>query len=611
LDNLYGKFFKTYRLDIVEFSPLPGRAGVQMLWRNPPGFNANSGEYVKVQIPWLSRGGSEWHPFSVYLKEQTAEGLGEVLRDQSGHQSDYNQHSQRVHFGGVASGRSVDPSTTALLLVEYQNEFASKNGKLHEGVKKVMESTNMLQNTVNLVEYARTVGTHIFHLPVVFDEDGIDNPNKNIGILKDCHHNLFFTKGTWNAEIVDCLKPKIGDIIIQNKKGLDGFMGTDLQELLEKKGIETIIIGGFLSNGCVESTMRTGYEKGYNVITLEDGSACNSHTEQVASTQFSWKMFSTPMKCAEAIEVLGGNTPRRLQATEVLGGNTPRRLQDEDSSNYATASSSEEDEEIGLRFVSKARKNAGDMDLRSFITHHHRSIMTSVHQNVNSTSHGSPVLVDVEHFIMDEAREEARSQYKTTQIFMIPAGDWTKEVYDEVYHQRQLRHCWVRGPFVSPYSIVSNFSHLVLVASGIGITPALGVMGQYKGNSRTKVLVWSTPCPTMLKFFAPLLEDAAMAIIYYTGKMKLSPREIERLTRGKKIFIQQSRPDDITSTVDTIITSIASGEMFEDNTLMEIPKKMREQWCILYCGGSQKICDMISDYSQTVDIQFHHEKFDW
>ena len=87
----------------------------------------------------------------------------------------------------------------------------------------------------------------------------------------------------------------------------------------------------------------------------------------------------------------------------------------------------------------------------------------------------------------------------------------------------------------------------------------------------------TTRCPKMIKFFAPLLEDAAMAIIYYTGKKKLSPREIERLTHGKKIFIQQSRPDDITSTVDTIITSIASGEMFEDDTLMELPKKMRDQ----------------------------------
>lgn len=73
-DYLYGYLFKTYRLDLVEFTPLPDESGVQMLWRNPPGFNANSGEYVQIKLPWLSEGGQEWHPFSIYLKERTERG---------------------------------------------------------------------------------------------------------------------------------------------------------------------------------------------------------------------------------------------------------------------------------------------------------------------------------------------------------------------------------------------------------------------------------------------------------------------------------------------------------------------------------------------------------
>lgn len=39
LDYIYGFLFKTYRLDLVEFSALPNEAGVQMLWANPKGFN--------------------------------------------------------------------------------------------------------------------------------------------------------------------------------------------------------------------------------------------------------------------------------------------------------------------------------------------------------------------------------------------------------------------------------------------------------------------------------------------------------------------------------------------------------------------------------------------
>ena len=68
LDYLYGYLFKTYRLDVVEFSPLPDLSGVQMLWYNPEGFQATAGMYVKIRLPWLSEGGSEWHPFSIYLR---------------------------------------------------------------------------------------------------------------------------------------------------------------------------------------------------------------------------------------------------------------------------------------------------------------------------------------------------------------------------------------------------------------------------------------------------------------------------------------------------------------------------------------------------------------
>merc|ERR1711908_21742 len=105
-----------------------------------------------------------------------------------------------------------------------------------------------------------------------------------------------------------------------------------------------------------------------------------------------------------------------------------------------------------------------------------------------------------------------------TQVFISPSGDWTELVSREVKDKNQLRSCWVRGPYASPYTIASNFNHLVLVASGIGITPALGVMGQFPGYSRSKFLVWTTRCPYMLKYFAPLLNDAHIAAVYYTGK---------------------------------------------------------------------------------------------
>ena len=62
--------------------------------------------------------------------------------------------------------------------------------------------------------------------------------------------------GTWNAAICDAMSPKEGDLVVKGKKGLDAFPNTDLEEILVKKGVDTVALGGFLTNCCVESTMR-------------------------------------------------------------------------------------------------------------------------------------------------------------------------------------------------------------------------------------------------------------------------------------------------------------------------------------------------------------------
>ena len=67
--------------------------------------------------------------------------------------------------------------------------------------------------------------------------------------------------------------------MIEGKRGLDTFASTNLDFILRSKGITTIVLGGFLTNCCVESTMRTGYENGYQVITLTDCVAATSPEE--------------------------------------------------------------------------------------------------------------------------------------------------------------------------------------------------------------------------------------------------------------------------------------------------------------------------------------------
>jgi nicotinamidase-related amidase len=189
----------------------------------------------------------------------------------------------------------MSPETTALVLIEYQNDFTTEGGALHEAVKPVMQSTGMLGNTVSLVRQARDAGALIVYAPISFAPDYREVSPAPYGILKGVVDSKSFRKGSWGAEIVDVLKPEEEDIVIEGKRGLDAFATTNLDFILRARGITTIALGGFLTNCCVESTMRTGYEKGFDVVTLTDCTATVSAEEQRFAVEKNYPMFSRPM----------------------------------------------------------------------------------------------------------------------------------------------------------------------------------------------------------------------------------------------------------------------------------------------------------------------------
>src|SRR5437773_8412154 len=78
----------------------------------------------------------------------------------------------------------MDPKKTALVLIEYQNDFTAKGGTLHDAVKGVMEQNNMLQNTVETVKKAREAGATIVFAPITFVEGYGELNSEPYGILK-------------------------------------------------------------------------------------------------------------------------------------------------------------------------------------------------------------------------------------------------------------------------------------------------------------------------------------------------------------------------------------------------------------------------------------------
>jgi nicotinamidase-related amidase len=199
---------------------------------------------------------------------------------------------------------SFDPSRTAVVLIEYQNDFTSEGGVLHGAVEGVMSKTGMLDNTKAVVDAARAAGATVIHAPITFAEGYNEISKHPYGILKGVVDGNAFVAGSWGAAIVDDLAPEEGDIVVEGKRGLDTFASTNLDFILRHTGVETIALGGFLTNCCVESTMRTGYENGYKVVTLTDCVAATSAEGHDNAIAYDYPMFSEPMTSSAFIEEL-------------------------------------------------------------------------------------------------------------------------------------------------------------------------------------------------------------------------------------------------------------------------------------------------------------------
>ena len=95
---------------------------------------------------------------------------------------------------GAAAKSGLDPGTTAVLFIEYQNEFATEGGKLYEAVKPVMENNKMLTNSVLVKDKARAAGAKILHAPILFSENYRELANEPYGYsLPLSQHCVYIT----------------------------------------------------------------------------------------------------------------------------------------------------------------------------------------------------------------------------------------------------------------------------------------------------------------------------------------------------------------------------------------------------------------------------------
>ena len=193
---------------------------------------------------------------------------------------------------------------TAVVLVDVYNDFLSEDGKLNAVIKAVLDANQVVENINKLINGARSVGAQIIHVPIVCSSDYQEMDDHPYGIFKVVKDAGAFQHGSWGAKVADNLDTDANDIIIDNKSGTCAFVTTDLDKVLTQNGVTNIILDGLLTNICIETTMRTAYDKGYKVYALTDCYATVGDEQQQASIANNGPMFSIPLTSDELLNQL-------------------------------------------------------------------------------------------------------------------------------------------------------------------------------------------------------------------------------------------------------------------------------------------------------------------
>jgi len=134
----------------------------------------------------------------------------------------------------------------------------------------------IIPNMRKIIDVCHELRIPVFYTQQVREASGIDLltrlhriiPKKRLEFLKiqAC------VRGTWDAEIIDELRPTKDDHIVVKRRD-SAFQDTELELWLKGIGADTIIYTGVDTCICVENSIREGFNNGYDVILVEDAVA--------------------------------------------------------------------------------------------------------------------------------------------------------------------------------------------------------------------------------------------------------------------------------------------------------------------------------------------------
>ncbi len=181
----------------------------------------------------------------------------------------------------------LDPATTALVVIDMQNDFVKEGGSL-----QVPDAQGTIATIQGLIEQARDSGAR-----VVYSQDTHGEGDPEFDIWPE-----HAREGTWGWEIVQELAPREGEVVLR-KPRYDAFYRTDLEELLEEWDTRTLVICGTVANICVHYTAASAALRWYDVVIPRDATSALERFDLESSLRQTAFLFAGRVTDAAGIEM--------------------------------------------------------------------------------------------------------------------------------------------------------------------------------------------------------------------------------------------------------------------------------------------------------------------
>ncbi|GGG17139.1 cysteine hydrolase family protein [Paenibacillus abyssi] len=188
------------------------------------------------------------------------------------------------------------PERTALIIIDMQNDFCAPGGFGERLGNDITPTRSIIPVISDVLAAARTAGMMVIHTREGHLADLSDCPPSKLarskkqgaGIGDPGPMGRILVRGEKGHDIVPELTPAAGETII-DKPGKGAFYQTNLQEKLEEKKIESLILCGVTTHVCVHTTLREANDRGYECLVLEDATAAFDPADHQAAIRMVWQ----------------------------------------------------------------------------------------------------------------------------------------------------------------------------------------------------------------------------------------------------------------------------------------------------------------------------------